>query len=191
LLHHDPIAADRLIICAGAWASELLADLAIKLTVLRKSLFWFKTKTANMDVAGGMPVYLFELADGIFYGFPKLDPRGVKIAEHTGGRVTHPGGVDRAVDAIEQDRLLQFCAAHLPSVSNEVSGHTVCMYTMSPDEHFIVDRHPQYPNVVFAAGLSGHGFKFAPVLGKALADMALDGGTELPIDFLSANRFAN
>ena len=62
---------------------------------------------------------------------------------------------------------------------------------MSPDEHFIVDRHPQHANVVFAAGLSGHGFKFAPVLGRALADLALDGGTELPIDFLSLARFAS
>jgi glycine/D-amino acid oxidase-like deaminating enzyme len=61
---------------------------------------------------------------------------------------------------------------------------------MSPDEHFIVDRHPQHPNVVFAAGLSGHGFKFAPVLGCALADLALDGGTSLPIDFLSLARFS-
>jgi len=64
------------------------------------------------------------------------------------------------------------------------------MYTMSPDEHFVVDRHPELPNFVFAAGLSGHGFKFVPVLGRALADLALDGGTELPIEFLSLKRFA-
>jgi monomeric sarcosine oxidase len=190
LLHHTPIEADRLIVCAGAWASELLADLAPKLTVLRKSLFWFKTKTADYDVPGGMPVYLFELPDGIFYGFPKLDPRGVKVAEHTGGRVVHPASPDRSPDAEEQNRLMQFLRAHLPGVTREVSGHTVCLYTMSPDEHFIVDRHPQHANVVFAAGLSGHGFKFAPVLGKALAELALDGGTDLPIDFLSLARFA-
>jgi monomeric sarcosine oxidase len=189
LLHHEPIEADQLIICAGAWASELLANLAIKLTVLRKSLFWFKTNMADLEVSNGMPVYLFELSDGIFYGFPKLDPRGVKIAEHTGGRVTNPDSADRAPDPVEQDRLMRFLKKHLPGVTNQVSAHTVCLYTMSPDEHFIVDRHPQHPNVVLAAGLSGHGFKFAPVLGKALADLALDGGTELPIDFLSASRF--
>jgi sarcosine oxidase len=143
-----------------------------------------------LEVSNGMPVYLFELSDGIFYGFPKLDPRGVKVAEHTGGRVVRPGGADRMTDPVEQDRLMSFLKAHLPSVTNEVSGHTVCLYTMSPDEHFLVDRHPQHPNVVFAAGLSGHGFKFAPVLGKALADLALDGGTELPIGFLSVGRFA-
>jgi monomeric sarcosine oxidase len=190
LLHNQQMEADRLIVCAGAWASEVLADLAIKLTVLRKSLFWFKTNSTDLDVASGMPVYLFELADGIFYGFPKLDPRGVKVAEHTGGRVVRPGSQDRSPDPIEQDRLMKFLKAYLPGATNEVSAHTACLYTMSPDEHFIVDRHPQYPDVVFAAGLSGHGFKFAPVLGKALAEMALDGGTALPIDFLSARRFA-
>jgi glycine/D-amino acid oxidase-like deaminating enzyme len=80
-------------------------------------------------------------------------------------------------------------SAHLPGVSQEVTAHSVCLYTMSPDEHFIVDRHPAHPSVVFAAGLSGHGFKFTPVLGEALADLALDGSTELPIGFLSLSRF--
>ena len=71
-----------------------------------------------------------------------------------------------------------------------MTDHAVCLYTMSPDEHFIVDRHPAHANVVFAAGLSGHGFKFTPVLGRALADLALDGSTPLPIDFLSLKRFS-
>jgi glycine/D-amino acid oxidase-like deaminating enzyme len=76
----------------------------------------------------------------------------------------------------------------LPGVSPHVTDHAVCMYTMSPDEMFIVDRQPAHANVVFAAGLSGHGFKFAPVLGRALAAMALEGSTEFPIDFLSLAR---
>ena len=69
--------------------------------------------------------------------------------------------------------------------------HAICLYTMSPDEHFIVDRHPEHPQVAFAAGLSGHGFKFAPVLGAALADLAVNGATHLPIDFLSLRRFTS
>jgi glycine/D-amino acid oxidase-like deaminating enzyme len=76
-------------------------------------------------------------------------------------------------------------------VTSEVTDHTVCLYTMSPDEHFIVDRHPAHANVAFAAGLSGHGFKFAPVLGRALVDLVLDDGTDLPIEFLSLNRFGS
>jgi monomeric sarcosine oxidase len=192
LLHSGPVKAKCLIIAAGAWAGRLMSELSLKLTVLRKSLFWFKTDLAEYQVQSGLPVYLFELPAGIFYGFPKLDNLGVKVAEHTGGRVIAiPNEVDRSPDADEQDRLMRFLSAHLPGVKKEVSRHAVCLYTMSPDEHFIVDRHPAHANVVFAAGLSGHGFKFTPVLGRALADLALNGGTDLPIDFLSLKRFAN
>ena len=184
------LAAERLVIAAGAWAGQLLADLNVPLVVRRKSLFWFEATAADYDVAAGFPVYLFELPDGVFYGFPKLDVRGVKVAEHTGGRqVADPLVVDRNVDDAEQRRVAAFLAAHLPRVSNDMSGHTVCLYTMSPDEHFVVDRHPGHENVVFAAGLSGHGFKFTPVLGRALAELALDGGTPLPFGFLSLKRF--
>ena len=96
---------------------------------------------------------------------------------------------DRGIDAYEAQRV-QNSAECLPSVTDGLAEHQTCLYTMSPDEHFIVDRHPQEPNIVFAAGLSGHGFKFTPVLGKALAEMALEGGTSLPIGFLGLNRFA-
>ncbi len=184
------IAANRLIVTAGAWAAKLLAELSLRLTVRRKSLFWFETNTSHYAAAGGFPAFLYELPTGIFYGFPQLDARGVKIGEHSGGReVSDPLSVDRQVDPFEQAAVVRFLSHYLPGASSRVTGHTVCLYTMSPDEHFIVDRHPQNSNVVFAAGLSGHGFKFAPVLGKALADLVLDGGTNLPIDFLSLSRF--
>jgi monomeric sarcosine oxidase len=185
------IAADRLIVAAGAWAGRMLADLNIPLTIRRKSLFWFESRSAVYDVAAGFPVFLFELPDGVFYGFPKLDERGVKFAEHSGGRVLDdPLRVERSIDPEEQHRLLDVLPELLPGVSTHVTDHTTCLYTMSPDEHFIVDRHPRHASVVFAAGLSGHGFKFAPVLGRALADLALEGGTDLPIRFLSLARFS-
>jgi glycine/D-amino acid oxidase-like deaminating enzyme len=186
--------ADHLIVAAGPWAASMLADASLewplKLEVRRKSLFWFETTTTDYDADRGCPVYLYELPHGVFYGFPKLDARGVKLGEHTGGRsVDDPLAVDRAIDKQEQAALEQFLAAHLPGVLPRVTDHTVCLYTMSPDEHFIVERHPLYANVAFAAGLSGHGFKFAPVLGRALADLALDGRTDVPIGFLSLSRF--
>jgi sarcosine oxidase len=181
--------AGRLVIAAGAWAGKLLADLNVSLVVRRKSLFWFETDDPKYDVAD-FPVFLFELPAGVFYGFPKLDARGVKVAEHTGGRIVEdPLAVDRNLDVGERQQLTNFLATHLPGVSHQVAHHVVCLYTMSPDENFIVDRHPQHANVVFAAGLSGHGFKFVPVLGRVLAELALDGGTKLPIDFLSLKRF--
>ena len=182
--------ADRLIIAAGSWSAAMLAGVGTHLTVRRKSLFWFETNDAAYDVSANFPVFLYELPDGVFYGFPKIDPRGVKAAEHSGGRRDRRSA-DRGPRHRPRrvGRVAKFLSAHLPGVSSNVTDHTVCLYTMSPDEHFIVDRHPEHPNVVFAAGLSGHGFKFTPVLGRVLAELALDGGTELPIDFLSLDRF--
>jgi glycine/D-amino acid oxidase-like deaminating enzyme len=201
---HGEFAAERLIITAGAWAAPMLTDLNIPLNVRRKSLFWFAAETAQYEVTSGFPVFFFEVPRGsavaeagteshdFFYGFPKIDDRGVKLAEHTGGRtVSDPLVVDRFIDDNEQRRITDVLSGWLPNVSHRVTDHAVCLYTMSPDEHFIVDRHPVHANVVFAAGLSGHGFKFAPVLGLALAQLALDGKTQLPIDFLSLNRLQN
>lgn len=79
---------------------------------------------------------------------------------------------------------------YVPGATGSVLMSVTCLYTMTPDAHFIVDRHPRWPQVVFACGFSGHGFKFAPTIGEALADLALEGGTTLPIGFLGKDRFA-
>jgi monomeric sarcosine oxidase len=120
--------AERLIISAGAWAGQLLADLNIPLEVRRKSLFWFETNNAAYDVAADFPVFLYELPVGVFYGFPKLDVRGVKVAEHTGGRVVEdPLVVDRTVDIIEKQRVTDFLVKRLPGVSQHMTHHAVCL----------------------------------------------------------------
>jgi sarcosine oxidase len=179
--------AAKLILAPGAWAPGLLAGLDLRFEVLRKPLFFFKP--GNYTTAAGCPVYLFETPDGVFYGIPATDRRGLKAAEHTGGkRVDDPLKVDRTTDPAELARVEQFLSAHLPGASRELESAAVCLYTVTPDRHFVVDRHPEHPEVVFAAGLSGHGFKFVPVLGEALAELALDGETRLPIGFLSARR---
>lgn len=114
----------------------------------------------------------------------------VKIGEHTRGeRVADPYTVDRGLLASDLLPVRHMLKQFLPGVSPEPSKHAVCMYTNSPDGHFIVDRHPGDEAVVLAAGLSGHGFKFAPVMGEALADLAESGTTELPIGFLGLSRF--
>jgi monomeric sarcosine oxidase len=183
--------AGRLVVTAGAWAARLLHDLGMHLVVRRKSLFWFDADKADYAAVNGMPAFLFELRDAVFYGFPQLDSQGVKVAEHSGGQeIDDPLAVNKNVDREEQNRVEAFLAAHLPRVAHRVNHHAACLYTMSPDEHFIVDHYPALPRVVFAAGLSGHGYKFAPVLGRALAEMALDGSTGLPIGFLALPRFS-
>lgn len=184
----ETISAARLIVTAGPWAASLLADLNVELTIERRVQHWYAS-SSEYAVTAGCPAYLFELPDGIFYGFPSFDARGVKVAEHTGADpVADPLTLDRKLRASDGPRVEGFLQAHLPGVSANRTAYDVCMYTMSPDQHFLVDRHPRFPQVVFAAGLSGHGFKFTSVLGRALAELAMDGGTTLPIDFLSLRR---
>jgi sarcosine oxidase len=182
-------AAGRLVIAAGPWSAAVLADLAIPLEVRKKPQYWFLPQGAEYDADRGCPTFLFELSEGVFYGFPRLDEWGLKVARHSGGPVVeNPHHVTRNVDPDERLAVEAFLTRCLPFVSRRCFRHSVCMYTMSPDEHFIVDRHPAHPEVVFAAGLSGHGFKFTGVLGAALADLALEGQSCLPIDFLRVAR---
>ena len=180
--------ADRLVLCPGGWAGDLLRLPAVPLTVLRKSLFWYAA--ADAVATEQMPCFAFDTPAGFCYGFPALDARGVKIAEHTGGRrVNDPLTVDRGVDPAEQATIETWIDSHLPAVSRRRTDHAVCLYTMSPDGHFVVGLHPAHPQVAIAAGFSGHGYKFASVVGEILADLALEGRTQHPIEFLSPQRF--
>lgn len=183
--------AGRLIVTAGAWAGQLLAGLGVRLEVRRKHLYWFEPTDDRSHQDHGCPTFLFELPDGVYYGFPQIDGQGTKVAEHSGGSVvTNPLDDDRQIEPHDLARVRSFLSRCMPGVSAQTNQHAVCFYTMSPDENFIVDRHPEHPQVSFAAGLSGHGFKFTCVLGEALADLALHGATKLPIGFLNVGRSA-
>jgi sarcosine oxidase len=181
--------ANRLVISAGAWATTLLADLGIRFRVVRKSLYWYAAPEQLYSPSHGFPGFLYETDRGSFYGFPRIDDEGLKAAEHSGGLpVFDPLHVDRNPDPGETLRVEQFLSEYLPAVTREPRRFGTCLYTLSPDGHFVVDRHPEYPQVAFAAGLSGHGFKFCTVLGEVLADLAQRGRTDLPIEFLSCRR---
>jgi sarcosine oxidase len=183
--HH----AGQLVVTAGAWAASMLSELGIPLPVRRKHLHWYRADSEVYRSDRGGPCFFYETRDGHFYGFPQIDDLGVKVAEHSGGAViADPLVDDRQVEAADRTRVEAFLAGHLPQVSRTPTHHTVCYYTMSPDEHFIVDRHPAHPHICFAAGLSGHGFKFTCVLGEILADLALIGTTAHAIGFLGCRR---
>ena len=118
-----------------------------------------------------------------------MDGHGLKVGVHTGGEVVpDPREIDRECRESDRQQICQFLARYLPRVTSAPKHSTVCMYTMTPDEHFIIDRHPEYAHVCYAAGFSGHGFKFAPVVGSALSDLVIEGCSDLPIGFLSAAR---
>jgi monomeric sarcosine oxidase len=185
----DMYRATSLVVAAGAWAGTLLADLGIRFEVVRKSLYWYAAPEQLYAPAFGSPGFIYETDAGNFYGFPRIDEGGLKVGEHTGGLpVADPLQIDRNPDPAETIRIEQFLSNYLPGVSRNPLQFATCLYTLSPDRNFVVDRHPQYPQVAFAAGLSGHGFKFVTVLGEALADLVQHGQTRLPIGFLSCQR---
>ncbi len=180
--------AKKLVIAAGAWSGQVLRDLSLPLTVLRKQLFWHEVHSSAWSDA---TAFFFERPAGCFYGFPSLDGRTVKLAEHTGGQtVTDPLLLDPACHPDDSDPVSEFVRRTMRDVSAQPSRHATCMYTMTPDAHFIVDRHPQHEHVILAAGFSGHGFKFTTVIGEALADLATEGSPLLPIGFLALDRAA-
>lgn len=181
--------AKKLVITAGAWSSQLLNNDAVKLKVLRKHIYWFAAPRAAHQASQGAPTFLYELPHGVFYGLPAINADGLKCGEHSGGELApDPLHDPRQADERDQQRVTEFVRSYLPGVEPAIQTRSVCFYTMSPDENFLVDRHPLHANVCFAAGLSGHGFKFTGVLGQVLADWTLEGQTSLPVEFLSIDR---
>lgn len=182
--------AARMIIAAGPWSAAIVRDLGVELRVARKPMTWHRVRSDVYNVAAGAPAFYFDTPEGAFYGSPSLDGKSLKVAEHTGGEdVIDPSNVDRQLRTTDVVPVARFLREFLADVEPEPMRHSVCMYTLSPDHHFIVDRLPGCGNVVVGAGFSGHGFKFTSVLGRALAELALDGRTDLPIQFLSLERF--
>ena len=181
--------ADRLVLTAGAWTSELLHRDLPTTAILRKRQVWHSVHPNWTRTLADMPGFFFETSAGAFYGMP-VKETAVKVARHSGGtQVSDPAqSADGA--AAEAEPCQEFAAQFLQGIAAEPTRSSSCLYTMSPDGHFIVDRSPGNDRVVFAAGFSGHGFKFASVIGKVLADWVTDGKTELPVDFLSLHRFA-
>jgi sarcosine oxidase len=183
--------ADRLIITAGAWAGQVLAGLGLPLTVLRKPLLWFGTSDDRLFRRDRFPIYLAETPGGFYYGFPVIDANGHKTARHDGGEVVvDPAHVNRTLTPDDEADVRSFLRAHLASLDGSLRACRICLYTVTPDHHFVIDRHPEFPQVAIAAGFSGHGFKFASVVGEILADLAEKGQTDWPIAMFRAGRLS-
>ena len=187
--------ADQLLITAGAWSGEIAAALGIELEVTRQVLAWFEPLGDPARFAPGECPCWFVETDSPYghYGFPVLpgDP-GLKIALHKPGEKIDPARLkedDQQPRTEEIDSYRAILDEYFPACAGELREACTCMYTNSPDGHFILGAHPDRERVHIACGLSGHGFKFASVLGEALADLAQDGKSELPIGFLSPRRF--
>jgi sarcosine oxidase len=186
-----PEAFDYAVITAGAWANNLLNLPAADVKPWPRTLFWRRPQTDGFAL-GQFSCFAVEEDDGrFFYGFPAIDGDGVKVAEHSGGAaIARPEDRGDEAEPGEIEAIDAFLSARIPALAGRQGKFQRCLYEVSADHHFLIDRHPLSDRVVFAAGLSGHGFKFSPVLGEALAAMALDGETPEHFKFLSLARFA-
>ena len=183
--------AGRLVFCGGPWTGKLVGELGMRLVVTRQVLGWVWPRRPELFGLGTFPVWGIEAADGsLSYGFPMMpDNPGLKVARHGRGTATDPDRVARQISPEDEAEVRDILDGHLPDGAGPLLSMRTCLYTNSPDGHFIIDAHPSHPNVILACGFSGHGFKFASVIGEVLADLAVQGNTALPAQFLGLRRF--
>lgn len=169
--------AARLVLCAGAWTASLAPELAPLAVPERQVVAWFRPRRPELFGPERFPVFNVGFDEGRYYGFPRFGVDGFKIGRyHHLGETVDPDLLDRAVHARDVAPLAEFTARWFPDAAGPTIDAGVCMFTNSPDEHFVIDLTHDGRAVV-AAGFSGHGFKFCSVVGEIVADLALDGGT--------------
>ena len=179
-----------LVLSLGPWFKAALEKLGVAIRVQRNVQAWFAPTTKDY-VAGRFPPFLLDRAGmtAPLYGFPDFGD-GVKAAFHSHGEFSEPNQFVRQVD---QERDIQPIARAMdewmPGAASTFRAAKPCPYSLTPDGHFVVDRHPQHPRLILCGGFSGHGFKFAPVIGEICADLALEGASRHEIAFLSLRRF--
>lgn len=184
--------AGRLIVTAGPWAGQVLPRLGLPLEVERNVMYWFRPRDPALFTPDRCPVYIYEYAPRrLVYGFPALRADGIKVAYHHSGELCTPETIRRDVGEDEIQGMRGLLARYLPEANGELLQTATCMYTNTPDGHFIIDRHPDYASVTIACGFSGHGFKFSPVIGEALAEFCEYGHTRHDIELFRLRRFAS
>jgi sarcosine oxidase len=182
-----------LVLVPGAWLPQLTNGFDLPLTVQRLTLFWF-------EPVGGMapfqpdrfPIYICKTPENLeFYGFPAMDKESsdVKVAFHNISLPTDPNAVNRTVSPDEVDTMREALEKYLPQLNGPLKRTATCLYTTTPDEHFIIDRHPSSKRVVLASCCSGHGFKFSSAIGEALACLAMDEMPPIDMAPFKLNRF--
>jgi len=182
--------ADRLVICAGAWARRLVPALDGFAQPERQVLAWLTPIRPELFEADRFPVFILDVASGSYYGFPTHEGHGLKIGwYHHFREPIDPDDPDRSTRPDDEAALRSFVERHLPDAAGPTEMLKACIFTNSPDEHFIIDRLPDAPQVSIAAGFSGHGYKFCSVVGEIMADLATDGATRHDIGLFRLDRF--
>lgn len=182
--------ADSLVITAGAWNDNLLDFLRGLIVPERQVLGWFQPLQPMHFQAANFPVFNMLADEGRFYGFPVHNVPGFKIGKyHHFEETGAPEELDRDVHPEDEAILRDAVARYFPDAAGPTMSLKTCMFTNAPDGHFLIDLHPDYPQVAYASACTGHGFKFASVIGEVLADLAIQQQTRHNIDLFSHLRF--
>lgn len=179
--------AKRIIVATGVWISELVPQMKSIAQPLRQVVAWYQSNQPALADPQRMPCFIRdEGEEGSFFGFPAIGPQGVKIGRHLHlNQSLEPDRPNAPIDEQDEELLNRFAAKRLPDVASLMRNATTCRYTILPGERFLIDLHPENQNIVLCSACSGHGFKFASVIGEALADLATQGKTQLPIDIFA------
>lgn len=182
--------AAALVITAGAWAGKVVPALAPHARPERQVLAWFQPRRPALFQPSTFPVFNLLVEEGRYYGFPVHGVPGVKVGRyHHLGEEADPDALHRDCNARDEAVLRTFTARYLPDAAGPTMALRTCMFTNTPDEHFVLDLHPEHPNVSVAAGFSGHGFKFCSVIGEILADLAVHRQTPHDLRMFRMARF--
>ncbi|ASN05768.1 N-methyl-L-tryptophan oxidase [Virgibacillus necropolis] len=187
--------ADKLIISAGSWSGKIASKVNLKLPLIpsRQPVAWFEADESLFN-ANTFPTFMVEVPSGdtkaIYYGFPTFGGCGVKVGRHEYVDPIDPSTMNREFGSGENDEghIREFLDRFMPKASGELKKAVICMYTRTPDGHFIIDKHPEHSHISIAAGFSGHGFKFASVVGEILSQLAMSGETDHDISIFKLNR---
>ena len=183
--------AAKLVVTAGAWATQLLADIGVPLRVMRQTLHWFGGGNFEGSVRrDNFPIFIADVPGGPFYGLPAIDRFGLKVARHYNApELPNPDGMNWTTTGADSVPVSLFLSNYTLYLLHVETKAQVCMYTVTPDHHFVLDLHPRHPQVSVACGFSGHGFKFASTVGEIMADLAEFGRTPHDIGMFRAMRF--
>jgi sarcosine oxidase len=187
---HGTYVADHLVLSAGSWMADFLPDYAGLFEPERQVVAWFEIGDASTFVPERFPVFNLTVEEGRYYGFPEWGSPGFKVGRyhHLGERVD-PDAVDRGVRDVDIEILHTFARRYFPGGSGRALRSSVCLFTNTPDEHFIMDRLPGHERVHVVSACSGHGFKFASVVGEIVADLVTDGSSKFDLSLFSIRRF--
>jgi sarcosine oxidase len=187
----DTYEADSLVVTAGAWSGELVDVMAGLLEPERQVLAWLQPSNPAIFQPARFPVFNCLVDEGRYYGFPVYGIPGFKFGRyHHLEEVVDPETVSREPTAEDEAVLRDFADRYFPEGNGPTMSLKQCMFTNTPDHHFIIDVHPRHPQVSFTSPCSGHGFKFASVIGEIMADLAERGETRHNIEFFRLSRFA-